>query len=263
MRRILTTFIFVAFPLAWALGVARPGLAQQAPTEAPAVALASLDRAADPCVDFYQFACGGWMASHPVPADRSTWATFDELQDRNSQKLREILDAAAARPSPETRKIGDYYGSCMDETGIDAKGMRPLQSELDRIASLANRDGLPSVLAMLGSVMVQPPFFSVGSGPDIDNADVTMALIRVRGLGLPDRDYYFRNDAKSVELRRQYVEHVGTLLQMAGSTPDPAATADTVMRVETALATPQLDVVARRNPANVNHKMTLEELISV
>ena len=234
-----------------------------APAEASRrpVALASLDRTADPCVDFYQFACGGWMANHPVPADRSAWATFDELQDRNDQKLREILDAAAAKPSAETRKIGDYYGSCMDETGIDAKGVTPLQPELDRIASLANRDGLPSVLAMLDSIMVPPPFFGVGSLPDIDNADVMMALVGVRGLGLPDRDYYFRDDAKSVELRRQYVEHIGKMLQLFGAPADPAAAASaTVMRVETALAKPQLDVVARRNPANVNHKMTLEAL---
>ena len=121
MCRLLTAFIFVAFPVAAALGVAQPGLAQQAPAGTPAVALASLDRSADPCVDFYQYACGGWMAGHPIPSDRSTWATFDELQDRNDQKLRDILETAAATPTAETRKIGDYYGSCMDETAINAK----------------------------------------------------------------------------------------------------------------------------------------------
>src|SRR5438876_1095931 len=141
MRRILTAFIFVALPLACALAVATRGLAQPAPAAAPAVALASLDRTADPCVDFYQFACGGWLAGHPIPSDRSSWATFDELQERNDQKLHEILEAAAAKPTVETRKIGDYYASCMDEAGINAKDVMPLQSELDRIASLANRTG--------------------------------------------------------------------------------------------------------------------------
>src|SRR5205823_2772848 len=127
---------------------------------------------------------------------------------------------------------------------------------LDRIASLANRDGLPPLLAMLDGILVPAPFFGVGSSPDIENAAMMMAVVRVRGLGLPDREFYLRDDARSVELRRQYVDHVGRMLQMAGSTSDPAAAAETVMRVETALANAQLDAVARRNPANVNHRMT-------
>src|SRR4051794_16548971 len=170
MRRTLTAFIFVVFPLASALAVARPGLAQQAAAEPPAIALASLDRTADPCADFYQFACGGWMAAHPIPSDRSTWATFDELQERNNQKLHEILETAAVRPTAETKKIGDYYGSCMDETGINARGVMPLQSELDRIASMSDRSALPAVLALLHQIGT-PAFFGVGSQPDIDNAD--------------------------------------------------------------------------------------------
>ena len=129
MRRILRAFIFVAFPLASALAVTKPGSAQQAAVESPAVALASLDRTADPCVDFYQFACGGWLKNNPIPSDRSTWATFDDLQERNDTKLRQILETAAATPTEQTRKIGDYYGSCMDEDGINTRGLTPLQSD--------------------------------------------------------------------------------------------------------------------------------------
>src|SRR4051812_31663508 len=158
MRRILTTFIFVAFPLAAALAVAKPGLAQPAAAEAAPVALASLDRTADPCVDFYQFACGGWRKNNPIPSDRPTWATFDELQERNDTRLREILDGAAANPAGETRKIGDYYASCMDETGIDAKGVAPLRASLDRIATMSDRRALPSVLATLHQIGT-PAFF--------------------------------------------------------------------------------------------------------
>ena len=260
MRRILTAFIFVAFPLASALAVATRGLAQSAPGAPPAVALASLDRTADPCVDFYQFACGGWLANHPIPSDRSNWATFDELQERNNQKLHDILEAAAARPTAETRQIGDYYGSCMDETGINAKGEMPLQSELDRVSSLANRSGLPSVVAMLHSIGT-PAFFFDGAQPDIDNADMNMMMVLGGGLGLPDRDYYFREDAKSIELRGQYVEHIGKMFQLLGTPADQAtASAATVMRLETEMARPQLDVVARRNPANVNHKIKVADL---
>src|SRR5204863_8201856 len=126
---------------------------------------------------------------------------------RNDRTLRAILEQAAAKPTAETRKIGDYYGSCMDETGIDAKGVQPLESELTRIATLANRDGLPSVLAMLHAVGT-PGFLGVTSLPDIENASLQMAAVFPSGLGLPDRDYYFRDDARSVELRRQYVVHI-------------------------------------------------------
>ncbi|HVZ23822.1 MAG TPA: M13 family metallopeptidase [Vicinamibacterales bacterium] len=259
MRRILIAFIFVAFPLGSALIVARPGLAQQAPAESPGFSLASLDRTTDPCADFYQYACGGWMASHPIPPDRSTWATFDELQDRNNDILRQILEAAAAKPTSDTRKIGDYYASCMDETLVNAKGTAPLGPELDRIASLTNRDQLPGLLAELHPIGVNA-FFGAGSEPDIDNADIQMAVVAAGGLGLPDRDYYFRDDAKSVELRAQYVDHVGKMIQLVDAKGDGKTASATVMRVETALAMPQLDVVARRDPAKVNHRMKLSEL---
>ena len=260
MRRTLTAFIFVAFPLASALGVAKPGLAQPRADVAPAVELASLDRTADPCNDFYQFACGGWLAGHPIPADRSDWTRFDELQDRNDEMLHRILETAAATPTAETKKIGDYYGSCMDEAGINAKGTTPLRAELDRIAALQSRAGVPALLAALHPIGTFA-LFGVASAPDIDNADVDMMFVGAGGLGLPDRDYYFRDDAKSVELRRQYVEHIGKMLQLIGETREQAdAASATVLRVETALAMPQLDAVARRNPASVNHKMALREL---
>ena len=259
MRRILTAFIFVALPLASALAVARPGLAQPKPAETSTVDLAALDRTTDPCVDFYQFACGGWMASHPIPADRSIWARFDELQERNDDDASsDFSSRPRPQPTAETRKIGDYYGSCMDEAGIDAKGVMPLQSELDRIASLANRDGLPSVLAMLHPIGT-PAFFGVGSAPDIDNADLNMAIVGAGGLGLPDRDYYFRDDATvdgaAARNTSQHVVEDAPALGIAAPIRDVGST--TVMRVETALAKPQLDVVARRDPANVNHKMSL------
>ena len=126
MRRCLMAFFLSHCRSLFAV-VARPATAQpasrnSAQSPAAGVDLAALDRAADPCTDFYQFACGGWMASHPVPADRSSWARFDELQDRNDETLHRILEAAAASPTADTRQIGDYYGSCMDERGIDATG---------------------------------------------------------------------------------------------------------------------------------------------
>ncbi|HUK34414.1 MAG TPA: M13 family metallopeptidase [Vicinamibacterales bacterium] len=258
MRRMLMAFIFVAFPLASTLSVARPGVAQSTAAESSAVDVSSLNRAVDPCADFYQFACGGWMASHPVPSDRATWSRFDELQERNDQILHDILDKAAAHPTRETQKIGDYYASCMDEHVIDAKGVTPLQPELDRIAALTKRAQLPELLARL-HLLGTRAFFGVGAAPDIDNADVDIAIVGAGGLGLPDRDYYFRDDARSAELRKEYVQHISKMFELATAASPNTASA-TVMQVETAIAKPQLDVVARRDPANVNHKMKLDEL---
>ena len=252
MRRYVLAAVFVALPLATLLGTA------QKPTAG--VDVASLDRGADPCADFYQFACGGWMASHPVPADRSSWARFDELQDRNDETLHRILDAAAATPTAATRQIGDYYASCTDERGIDAKGTAPLKADLDAVAALADLNALPALLARLQPLGVNA-FFRFGSAPDFENADVELAIVGAGGLGLPDRDYYFRGDPRSTDLRRQYAEHVAKMTQLLGAPADRASqAAATVVRIETALAKAQLDNVSRRDPANVNHKMTAEQL---
>jgi putative endopeptidase len=266
MRRCLLTFIFVSVPAAAALTiVARAATAQQVPrssVQSPAggVDLGALDRSVDPCVDFYQFACGGWMASHPVPADRSSWARFDELQERNDETLHRILETAAAHPTADTRQIGDYYGSCMDEGSIDAKGGRPLQPDLDAIASLTDLKALPALLAKLHPLGVNA-FFHFTASPDFENADVEMALVLPGGLGLPDRDYYFRDDPRTTDLRREYIAHVGRMSQLLGTPVDrAAAAAAAVMRIETALAKAQLDIVARRDPSKVNHKTTAAEL---
>jgi putative endopeptidase len=268
MRRYLLAVVFVALPaaalatVATVLTTAQLGPDKSRPPAQPAggVDVAALDRAVDPCVDFDQFACGDWKANHPVPADRSGWSRFNELQDRNDETLHRILETAAAGPTAETRQIGDYYGSCMDERSIDAKGTSPLQPDLDAVASLADVKALPALLAKLHPIGVNA-FFRFGSAPDFENADIQMAVIGAGGLGLPDRDYYLRDDQRSTDLRREYAEHLGRMGRLLGAPADRAAqTAATVMRIETALAKAQLDVVARRDPANVNHKMTAAEL---
>ena len=266
MRRYLMAFIFVSLPVAGVLTIvagaatAQPAPRSSAQSAAGGVDLAALDRSVDPCADFYQFACGGWTASHPVPADRSSWARFDELQERNDETLHRILETAAANPTADGRQIGDYYGSCMDEAGIDAKGSTPLQPDLDAIASLTDLKALPALLAKLHPIGVNA-FFRLTSSPDFENADVELALVFPGGLGLPDRDYYFRDDPRTTDLRREYTAHVGRMSQLLGTPADRAAAAAvTVMRIETVLAKAQLDLVSRRDPAKVNHKMTAAEL---
>jgi endothelin-converting enzyme/putative endopeptidase len=258
MRRFVLAFTFVALPLAAAL------LHAQAPAPAKAsesgLQLDAMDRSADACTDFYQYACGGWVAKNPVPADRSSWGRFDELQEHNNETLRRILDAAAAGRDPEQKKIGDYYATCMDEPTINAKGAAPLEPLLKKIAALASVSDLPPLVAELHTIGVNP-FFSFGAEADFKDASVEMAIADQGGMGLPDRDYYLRDDAKSVELRTQYEAHVGKMSALLGDAPARAtAAAKQVMIIETALAKGALDVVARRDPTRIYHRMTPAEL---
>ncbi len=219
--------------------------------------LKAMDKSADPCVDFYQYACGTWLANNPVPSDQSSWGRFSELEDRNRETLRAILEKASGE------KVGDFYAACMDEAGINQKGTAPLKPELDRIASITSKAGLTDELVRLHKMGVNA-FFGFSSTPDAKDSAHVIAYIDQGGLGLPDRDYYLKSDAKSVELRRQYVEHVAKMLQLLGDAAEiAAAKAKTIMAVETELATGSLDVVERRDPQKTYHKLSVKELVSL
>ncbi len=239
---------------------ARPADPARPAPSSSGLQLDALDRSADACTDFYQFACGGWIAKNPVPADRSGWGRFDELQEHNNDVLHRILETAAAGRDPESKKIGDYYASCMDETAIDAKGAGPLDPLLEKIAALSSVNDLAPLVAELHTVGVNV-FFQFGSQADFKDASVEMAIADQGGLGLPDRDYYFRDDPKSVDLRTQYVDHVGRMSALLGAAPDRAkAAAQQTMTIETALAKGALDAVSRRDPNKVYHKMSNADL---
>jgi putative endopeptidase len=268
IRRLISAAAFVALPLAVLPIVSQAIAAQQtapAPPASPALSssglqLDAIDKTADACTDFYQFACGGWIAKNPVPPDRSGYGRFDELQERNNDTLHTILEAAAAGRDPEFKKIGDYYASCMDEAAIDAKGAGPLDPLLKKIAALSSVNELAPLVAELHTIGVNV-FFQFGSQADFKDASVEMALADQGGLGLPDRDYYVKDDAKSVELRAQYVDHIAKLAALVGATPDQAkASAQQTMAIETALARGALDAVSRRDPNKVYHKMSSADL---
>ena len=259
------TILFSVLLLVSLLATAQQNLTQKAePTlpYSPSLNLADMDRSVDPCADFYTYSCGGWMKSNPIPADQSSWSVYGKVYEDNLVFLRAILEQAATEKNRDavTQKIGDYYGACMDEAKVESLGAKPLQPDLEAIASLKSTSELAPLLAKLQLSGVGALF---GSGPeqDPDNSDAMIVAVGQGGLGLPDRDYYLKDDAKSKETRERYLQHVQKVFELLGDSPEVAKqNAATVMRMETGLAKASLTRVERRDPYKQKHKMSPAEL---
>jgi putative endopeptidase len=245
----------------WLLGLAAAvsvtGLAQETPSSG--VDLQAIDKTADPCKDFYQYACGSWLKANPIPPQYATWGRFNELQQRNQEVLHSILENAAQHPdaSPIDQKIGTLYGSCMDEAAVEKAGYKPIEPGIQRIRELTSKSDLAAEVARLHNEAVSV-FFRFGSSPDPDKSTMEIASAGQGGLGLPDKSYYL--NAKDEELRQKYVKHISRMLQLIGV---PAADADAqakeIMAFETRLAQSSMDRVDMRNPDNVHHKMSFAQ----
>jgi putative endopeptidase len=234
---------------------------------APGFSLDTIDKSADPCVDFYQYACGNWIKNSEIPPDQAQWVSFVELNERNKDIERGILEKAAAGGASRDaidQRIGDLYGSCMDEKAVEAKGLAPVQPVLDRIAAVADKAALIDELAHLHLVGASS-LFSFYSASDLHNADQVIAYIDQGGLTLPDRNYYIKDDdAKMKEMRQHLVEYATQVFTLAGQTPQQAAdSAQTVLRIETALAKAAMDRTLRRDPKNRDHKMSRDEAVAL
>jgi predicted metalloendopeptidase len=225
--------------------------------------LANLDSTCKPCDDFYQFAMGGWMKANTIPAEYSTWGSFTVLRDKNLSGMRTILEGAAnskAAPGSNEQKIGDFYSSCMDTAAIDAVGSKPLAADLAAVDAIQDRKSLDSEIARLHR-QANNVAFGFGSTPDFKNSSQMIAIAHQGGLGMPDRDYYLRDDEKSKQLREGYLQHVAKMFELSGDAPDKAAAeAKTVMALETSLAKASRTRVDLRDPEKNYNKMTLAEV---
>jgi putative endopeptidase len=246
---------------AFLLWLALASFAQSAPSQ-PSANLDAIDKTVDPCVDFYQYACGNWLKTTEIPADQTSWGSFVDIRERNSAIMREILEKASTANAGRdaiTQKIGDYYSSCIDETAANAHGVDPLKPELKRIANAKDKAALIEAVARV-QLIGPNPLFGFYSAPDLHSANDVIAYLDQGGLSLPDRDYYLKDDPKMAAARKSLVEYATQLFTLIGQFPKQADdSAQSVLRIETALAKASMDRTERRDPKARDHKMTREE----
>ena len=218
---------------------------------------ANLDSTCAPCQDFFQYANGGWIARSTIPDDQPRWGSFNELQEANYAAIQDVLTEAAQNASStrdsNLRKLGTYYGTCMDSSAVETAGIQPLQTHLRHIAAIRDRKGVEASIAGLHGIGI-PAAFAFRSTPDARKSSRTIAEVYQAGLGLPDRDYYLKTDTASEKLRQQYVEHVASMLRLAGQDQAAATrSAQAVMRLETELARASMTREAQRDPEAIYH----------
>ncbi|HVQ54160.1 MAG TPA: M13 family metallopeptidase N-terminal domain-containing protein, partial [Thermoanaerobaculia bacterium] len=228
------------------------------------IELADMNRNVEACSDFFEFSNGAWRAINPIPPSMSRWSRRWQAGEESKDRLKGILEeAAAVKNAPKgsvDQLLGDFYGACMNETELNRLGVKPLDPLRAEIRAMKGAADVQRMITRFQKLAIPVPF-GIGAGSDNHNPTDVLAQIYASGLGLPDRDYYLKPDARFKEAREKYVAHVAKMFQLAGSTEaQAAAAAATVMKMETQLAEASLDNVALRDPKATDHKMTMAEL---
>ncbi len=262
----MSSWKFLAVTLLTAASVvAQTGNTNKTAKEPVSFDKSAMDTTVNPCENFYQYACGGWRKANPIPSDKSRWGRFNELAEYNQSILHNILEKASA-PGQHTaieQKVGDFYAACMDEKTVESLGAKPLDPQFAIINKVNDKKSLMIAIAQLHNAAV-PALFGFYITPNQHKASEHQAAVDQGGITLPDRDYYIKDDPKSVETRTKYVAHVQKMFELLGEKPEQAsADAKTVMEIETKLAQASMDRTLRRDPKSRDHQMPVAELVSM
>lgn len=235
--------------------------------ESRGIALQYMDTTVNPQDDFYSYVNGGWMKTAEIPDDRTSWGGFQILRKSTDNDVLEILKTAEESgkysATSDQGKAISVFNSIMDTLSRNVAGVDPIMDKLDLINEVKTKKDIQKLLAEYPTA-ISAPFFGVSSYSDPDDSDTNAAYVGTGSLGLPDRDYYLDQDDKSKEIREQYKEHIVKMLAyFGGSKEDAKFRAETILKLETQLAGPRLDKVARRDFRNFNNRYAVNDLNTV